>query len=112
MVRLLSFILAAFIFSCTIIEDGDITSQEELDDLQYVSVDIKQETPSGTSTLTARVTSEREINVTVAAGKLIRALYMEWPALGANSKLKLKGGTTTAVRSYTSFLESGKPWTF
>lgn len=112
MVRLLSFVLAAFIFSCTIIEDSDITSQEELDDLQYVSIEIKQETASGTSTATARVTSENEINVTVAAGKLTRTVYTDWPALGPNSKLKLKGGTTAAVRSYASFLESGKPWTF
>jgi hypothetical protein len=112
MVRLLSFVFAAFIFSCTIIEDGDITSQEELDDLQYVSIEIKQETSSGTSTSLARVTSEKEINVTVAAGKLTRTVYMDWPAFGANSKLKLKGGTATAVRSYASFLESGKPWTF
>lgn len=112
MVRLLSFVFAAFIFSCTIIEDGDITSREELDDLQYVSIEIKQETSSGTSTSLARVTSEKEINVTVAAGKLTRTVYMDWPALGANSKLKLKGGTATAVRSYASFLESGKPWTF
>jgi hypothetical protein len=112
MVRLLSFVLAAFIFSCTIIEDGDITSQAELDDLQYASLEIKQETASGTSTLLATVTSEKEVNITVAAGKLTRTVYTDWPALGTNSKLKLKGGTTTAVRSYTSFLESGKPWTF
>ena len=112
MVRLLSFVIAAFIFSCTIIEDGDITSKEELDNLQFTSVEIKQETSSGTSTLQARVTSEHEVNISVAGGKLTRTVYMDWPALPATSKLKLKGGTTTAVRSYASFLESGKPWTF
>jgi hypothetical protein len=36
---------------------------------------------------------------------------MDWPALG-NSKLKLKGGATTSFRTYTSYLESGKPYTF
>jgi len=112
MVRLLSFIFFAFIFSCTILEDSDITSQEELDGLQYVSVEIKQQTSSGTSTLLAKVTSEKEVNITVAGGTLTKTLYMDWPALGTNSKLKLRGGTTSAVRSYTSFLESGKPWTF
>jgi len=112
MVRLLSFVLFAFIFSCTIIEDSDITSQEELDDLQYSSIEIKQETGSGTSTLVARVTSERDLNFTVSGGKVTHTVYMDWPALGVNSKLKPKGGTTTTFRSYTSFLESGKPWTF
>ncbi|HEU5290840.1 MAG TPA: hypothetical protein VFU05_09375 [Cyclobacteriaceae bacterium] len=112
MVRLLSFILAAFIFSCTIIEDSDITSQQELDDLQYVSIGIEQETGSGTTTLLANVTSEKDVSITVPGGKLTKTLYVNWPALGANSKLKLRGGTTAAVRSYTSFLESGKPWTF
>ena len=112
MVRLLSFILAAFIFSCTIIEDSDITSEKELNNLQFASIDITQQTTSGTATSTARVTSEADVNITVPGGKLTRTVYMDWPALGASSKLKLRGGTTTTFRTYTSFLESGKPWTF
>lgn len=112
MVRLLSFILAAFIFSCTIIEDSDITSEEELISLQFESIDITQETTSGTSTSTARVTSENDVNIAVPGGKLTRTVYMDWPAFGANSKLKLRDGTTTTFRTYVSFLESGKPWTF
>ena len=111
MVRLLSFIFFAFVFSCTIIEDSDITSQKELDKLQFVSIEIKQETSSGTSTAVASVTSKREVNITVPAGKLTRQVWMDWPAL-SGKKLLLKSGVTTAFKSYTSFLESGKPWTF
>lgn len=110
MVRLLTFICFAFIFSCTIIEDSDITSQEELDNLKFVSIEIKQQTGSGTSAAMASVTSEDEIDTLVSAGKLSRATWMDWPAL--SGKLLLKSGVTTAFKSYASFLESGKPWTF
>lgn len=110
MVRLLSFVIAAFIFSCTIIEDSDITSQEELDDLKLLSVDIEQQISSGTNTLSARVTKDLEVNLQPSGVK--RQIWMDWPALGANSKLKVKSGTTTAFKSYTSLLEGGKPNTF
>lgn len=112
MVRLLSFVVAAFIFSCTIIEDGDITSQEELDNLKLLSIDIEQQASVGTSSSVARVTSDRVVNIPVAGGVVTRQIWMEWPALGVNSKLKVKSGATTTFRSYASFLEGGKPWTF
>jgi len=112
MVRLLSFIFFAFIFSCTIIEDSDITSQEELDNLKLVSIDIEQQVSGSGSTSTAKVTSELAVNISVSGGVLKRQIFMDWPALGTNSKLKLKSGITTTFKSYTSLLESGKPWTF
>jgi hypothetical protein len=112
MVRLLSFVVAAFIFSCTIMEDGDITSQEELDNLKLLSIDIEQQASGGTSSSVARVTSDKAVNIPVAGGVVKRQIWMEWPALSANSKLKVKGGTTSTFRSYASFLEGGKPWTF
>lgn len=112
MVRLLSFILFAFIFSCTIIEDSDITSQEELDNLKLESIEIEQQTNGGTSTSTAKVTSDVAINISVPGGVIKRQVFMDWPALGTNSKLKLKSGITTAFKSYYSLLESRKPWTF
>lgn len=111
MVRLLIFIFLAFILSCTIIEDSDITSQKELDNLKFTSIEIKQETSSGTSTSLAKVTSETKVNITVPAGKVTRQVWMDWPAL-TGKKLLLKSGLTTAFKSYTSFLESGKPQTF
>ena len=112
MVRLLSFVIAAFVFSCTIIEDGDITSQEEFDNLKLESIVVEQQASGGANTLTARVTSDKAVNIPVAGGVVKRQIYMDWPALGANSKLKVKTGITTTFRSYASFLGSGKPWNF
>ena len=112
MVRLFSFILAAFIFSCTIIEDSDITSQEELDELKLKSIEIEQQAQTGAQTSVANVTSDNQVSISVPGGVIKRTIWMNWPALGANSKLKVKSGTTSAFRSYTSLLESGKPWTF
>ncbi len=111
MVRFLSFIFLALIFSCSIIEDSDITSQKELDNLKFKSIEIKQQTNSGNSTVVARVTTDSVINISVPAGILNRTLWMDWPALGSK-KMKLRSGFTAAFKSYTSFLESGKPWTF
>lgn len=112
MVRLFSFIFFTFIFSCTIIEDSDVTSQEELDNLKLLSIDIEQQASGGTSTSVAKVTSDKAVNIPVAGGIVKRQIWMDWPALGANSKLKVKSGTTTTFRSYASFLDGGKPWTF
>jgi hypothetical protein len=116
MVRLLSFIFFAFIFSCTIIEDGDITSQEEIDNLVFNSIEIEQQANGGTSTSTAKVTSDAVINIPVTDNginrTITRQLWMDWPALETNSKLKLKSGVTSVFKSYASFLDSGKPWTF
>ena len=116
MVRLLSFIFMAFIFSCTIIEDSDITSQEELDNLKFTAIEITQEANLGRSTIVAKVTKNTAVNISFVAGnlpqKVTRQLWMDWPALGTGSKLKLKSGFTGSFKSYASFLESGKPWTF
>lgn len=116
MVRLLYFVFFAFIFSCTLIEDSDITSQEELDNLIFSSIEIKQVTGGGTNTSVANLTKDSVVNISVVDGgvnrTINRTLWMDWPALGANSKLKLKSGVTTGFKSYTSFLDSGQPWTF
>src|SRR5688572_683274 len=112
MVRLLSFVLAAFIFSCTIIEDGDITSEEELDNLVLTSIEIEQQGSDGGSTSTARVTKDEVVTINDNGVIIKRQIFMDWPALGANSKLKLKGGVTTSFKSYTTLLESGKPHKF
>lgn len=111
MIRFLSFIFIAFIFSCSIIEESDITSQKEFDDLRFTSIGIKQETSSGSQTVTARVTTDSVVNIPVPGGTITRTVWMDWPALGS-SKLKLKSGFTGAFKSYTSFLASGKPYTF
>jgi len=103
--------LFVLMFSCTIIDDSDITSQEELDNLRLKSIEIKQETNSGSSTIVAKVTTDSVINVSTPNGILKRTVWMDWPALG-NHKLKLKSGITTAFKTYTSYLESGKPYTF
>lgn len=110
MIRFLSFILIAFIFSCSIIEESDITSQKELDNLRFKSIEIKQETSTGSKILTANVTMDSVVSIPVTGGTLTRTLWMDWPVLAG--KLKLKSGFAGQFKSYTSFLESGKPWTF
>lgn len=116
MVRFLSFIFIAFVFSCTIIEDGDITSQEELDNLKLLSIEINQETVSSNTTSTATVTSTASVNIPVSAppfsGTVTKLIRMDWPAFSATSKLKLRSGDVTPFKSYTSYLSSGQPYTF
>jgi hypothetical protein len=111
MIRLLSTIFFTLIFSCTIIEDSDITSQAELDNLRFKSIEIRQETGTGSSTIVARVTADSVVNIPVPGGIITRTLWMDWPAMGSK-KLKLRGGFTGPFKSYTSFLASGKPFTF
>ncbi len=103
--------LLLLLISCTIIEDMDITSKAELDNLKLKYIEIVQETNSGNTTSVAKVTTDSVVNIAVSGSTINRTLWMDWPALG-NSKLKLKSGVTTSFKSYTSYIESGKPWTF
>lgn len=103
--------LLVLLVSCTIIKDNDVTSQKKLDSLRLKSVEIAQVTDSGSSTIVAVVTSDSVVNISIPNGKINRKVWMDWPAFG-NYKLKLKSGVTTAFKTYTSYLESGKPYTF
>jgi hypothetical protein len=107
----ITFFVFLIVTSCTIIEDSDITSKEELAQLKLKSVDIVQETASGTTTLAAKVTTDEEVSIPVPNGVITRTVWMDWPAFG-NKKLKLKGGYTGAIKTYVSYLSNGLPYTF
>jgi hypothetical protein len=105
-----SLLLCSIILSCSIIEDSDITSKEEFDNLRFKSVSIKQETSQGNNSMIANVTSRSEVSIPTPNGLITETFYMDWPAL--TGKLKLKGGYTASFKTYTSFLGTGKPYTF
>jgi hypothetical protein len=107
MARSLCFI---FILSaCSIIEDSDITSRDELDNISLKSVEITVEGTTA-ATLKANTTSVTHTEIAVPNGILDRQVWMDWPVL--NSKIKVRSGVTKAFKTYTSFLEGGKPYTF
>ena len=106
-----SWVIFQFLFlACTIIEDSDITTQDELDNLSLKSVQIEQATGAVANKLTATTTSESKENIVVPGGVITKFLWMDWPALTA--KVKLKSGYTQKFKSYISYLKDGKPYTF
>lgn len=112
MVRLLSFIFSAFVFSCTIIEDSDITSQEELDNLKLKSIEIKEETTSGTKTSVVKLLydSIQDFIDTSTGARILRRQRFSMPSL--SSKLRLRSGTSSNTEFTITYLEGGKPYTF
>lgn len=110
MARALTFIFL-IVSSCSIIEDSDITSKKEFDDLVISSIDIIQETSLGKTSITGTVTSDEEVNIVVPNGVIKRIVWMDWPSFG-NKKLKLRSGYTAAIKTYTSYLSNGLPYTF
>ena len=106
MVRLFSFIFFILIFSCSIIEDSDITSKGELDNLKLKSIEIKQSLGSGTTTSLAIVTSIVAVDNPVTNGRVTKQVWMSWPVLGSN-KLRFRSGFNEPSILLTSFLETG-----
>lgn len=107
MLRLLYFIFFAFIFSCTIIEDSDITSQKELDNLQFKSIEITQKLSSGTQNATGFAT-DSVLDVTTPTGKLNKQIKIQWPEVSTNSKLKYRSGITSGIYISNWYYETGK----
>ena len=105
--RILLVIIQFLLFACTLIEDRDITSQEELEKITLKFVEMKIETNAGVNNIKATVTSVDYSEIIVPDGTITKQVWMNWPAL--TSKLKLKNGSSSSFKSYTSYLQTGKP---
>ncbi len=95
--------------SCSIIQDGDIKSAEELSKLKLTSFQIAQTTNSGNSTVTATMTYDSVKNfVDTNTGMTIaRRVEYSLPPLG-NLKMKLRSGTTASTRLRINYTDTKK----
>jgi len=101
------------VFSCTIIQDGDITSASELNTLKWKGFEINQETNSGTSLqLVSLVFDSAKNTIDKLTGvKIVRKIKFNLPSL-ANRKMKLRSGTTANTSLYISYKDGNQPFNY
>ncbi len=108
---LLSSVLMAA-FSCTIINDKDITSAAQLSKLKWKGLEIMQQTSKGNSTISAKVLYDSTLNIVdlTTGARINRRVRFSLGALG--SKLKLRSGTSAKTEFTLSYKEGNQPYTF
>lgn len=102
------------VFSCTIIQDGDITSEAQLSKLRLKGFEILQQTTKvNTSTLgillydsTVKFTDQS------TGAKITRKMRFSLAPFGNSLKMRLRSGTTAKTELYVSFKDDGQPYTF
>lgn len=105
--------LPLLFISCTIIEDTDITSAEQLGELKLQSLEILQETKGGNqkTTLTQKYDSIVDIIDTSTGARITRKVGYDLPSLG-NFKMKLRSASSTNTTVTISFKDDTQPYTF
>ena len=93
--------------ACNIIEENDITSQQEFDKLKVKSIEITQELGSGVQSTTATV-ADSVLDVISPYGKINKQVKIFWPGVKANSKLKFRCGETNNIVISNWYLENGR----
>ena len=99
-------------FSCTIIQDSDITAETQLSKLKLRGIEIKQQTSLGNSSTVATLLYDSSVNITDAAtgAKLTRKLRFSLPPLG-DRKMKLKSGVAVKTELQVYYMDDGQPYT-
>lgn len=105
--RIFSIALIGLLFSCSILEDTDITSYEEFNSLTLKSIQIT-ETLNGAATLKTALVTEESISETLPNGStLTKRKTISWPAF-SNPKLKFRSGVTSDITLVSEYVSSGK----
>lgn len=96
---------------CTIIEDSDIVSDVQLDELELISFTIKEVTSDNRS-VQATLLADSAVNISVGDGSFItRIAWYSLPKWNSVA-MKFRSGAQSALSIYNSFLSDGKPFTF
>jgi len=99
--------------SCSILEDSDITSTDQLQNIKLNGFQIKQETNNGTFDTRATLVYDSVLDIIDTTGNLdmhiTRKIGYNMPAL--SGLVKLRSGITTECTISVSFTEHGNPYT-
>jgi hypothetical protein len=103
-------IVFVFFLSCTIIEDDDIQTLEELGELVLAGFEISEQ---GSPILSFTLTADSAINVPDPAWNTVvkRISWYSAPSLGT-SKVKYKSGASSNLKISMSYLANDKPYTW
>jgi hypothetical protein len=104
--RLLSIVLIGLLLSCSILEDSDITSYDELKHLRLKGITFTQVLNSGTYTRGIPAI-DSVLNITFALGKLTKQTRLNWGNVDANSKFKFASGATSNISIVNRYFDNG-----
>lgn len=101
-----SFALVALFFSCSILNDSDISSYDELKNLKLKGITITQVLNSGTNTRGIPAT-DSTLDITFPLGKLTKQTRMNWGSVETNSKFRFASGATSNISIVNRYFDNG-----
>ncbi len=107
MSRLLSIVLVGLLLSCSILEDSDITSLDELKKLKLKGIEITQVLNSGTLSQGMPV-QDSVLDISFYLGKLTKQTKIQWHEVQSSYKLKFRSGVTSNIIIKNRYFEDGK----
>lgn len=107
-----SVILFILSFSCSIIEDSDIQTQEQLDELTFAGFKIEQ-SRSGQPAITSTLIDDEEVNILDEDFNKVVKRVKTFTAPEMTGKMKYRSGATgTNLRFEATYLENDVPYTW
>lgn len=107
--------LFGVLYSCTIVQNSDITSLSQLNSLSIKSIDIIQNLDSLNLTSSATVIDSVvsslvtiDINNKIN-GTVTKLTKITWPTVNPKSKLKFRSGVTSGIQVRNYFFQNGLP---
>lgn len=107
-------VMSAF-FSCSILNDSDIVTVDDLDKLRLKTIVIIQELENNEHRSEIALVTDSTLNITFSLGKLTKQTKILWPAVTKGSKLKFRSAVTSNITIKNRYFADGKirsSWVF
>jgi hypothetical protein len=106
MLRIICSLAFAVLLSCSILEESDITSSDDLKQLKLTSLEVT-ETLDGFSTTKAALVKDESVNEVVEGATISKRVTISWPTF-TNPKLLFKSGATTEIQIIAEYFANGR----
>jgi hypothetical protein len=108
MKRLVCGVLMVLFFSCSLLDDSDVTSTDDINDLKLKSITILQELQNEIRTRVAQSTESAISNVTPEGNVLTKEATITFPEITNDWKFKFRSGVTgTGITIKNRFFANG-----
>ena len=118
MLRPVSIVMIGILLSCSILEDSDITTYDELKNLKLNEITFTQVLSSGTYTRRIPAT-DSTLNISFSLGKLTKQTKLTWGDVDAygktSSKFRFRSGVTSNISIVNRYFDNGNlrsSWVF
>lgn len=106
MLRPLSIIMIGILLSCSILEDSDITTYDELKKVKLKEINFTQVLNSGTYTREIPA-ADSTLDISFLLGKLTKQTKITWGNVDTNSKFKFRSGAISNISIVNRYFDNG-----